>query len=83
MAGQFKVTAAAAVVRVGGTERYLYRGASVPVGVSDEDLARLTKLGLLSRVVVEQAATPARAARSRKAAPEEPEEGSEGAGSDE
>lgn len=50
MAVQYKVTAAAAVVRVGDAERYLYRGASVPSGVSGEDIKRLTKLGLISKV---------------------------------
>lgn len=47
---QYRVTGAAAVVRVGGTERYLYGGASVPAGVSAADIKRLTKMGLISKV---------------------------------
>lgn len=59
MAVKHKVSAAAAVVRVGGTERYLYQGAVVPAGVSEADLARLTKMGLITPVPVAPAAAPA------------------------
>jgi len=75
-AAQYKVTAAAAVVRVGGTERYLYRGASVPVGVSAVDIKRLMKMGLVSKVV----AAPAAAKDIKPAS--EPQEGDEDTGSE-
>lgn len=52
-AKKYRVTAAAAVVRVGGTERYLYRGAVVPAGVSAADIARLVKMGLVSVAAAE------------------------------
>ena len=45
----FTVVGALAIVR--GTDskvKYLYRGAEVPEGVSDEELARLEDLGLIS-----------------------------------
>ena len=60
MAVVHKVTAAAAVVRVGGTERYLYHGSTLPAGVSAEDIKRLIKMGLVSKVTVKAATdTPA------------------------
>ena len=61
-AKKYRVTAAAAVVRGGGTERYLYRGAVVPAGVSAADIARLVKMGLISLVAA--AAEPVRAVES-------------------
>lgn len=76
-AAQYKVTAAAAVVAVGGTERYLYRGATVPAGVSAADIKRLMKMGLISKVVV---AAPAAAKDSKPAS--EPQEGDGDTGSD-
>lgn len=78
MADRYEVKAAACVVRVGGTERYLYRGAGLPAGVAVEELERLAADGLIGKVVVKEAA---RAARSRKSA-SEPQEGA-GDGSDE
>lgn len=63
MAVKHKVSAAAAVVRVGGTERYLYQGAVVPAGVSEADVARLTKMGLITPVPVAPAAAPAEPAQ--------------------
>lgn len=52
-AKKHRVTAAAAVVRVAGTERYLYRGAVVPAGVSAADITRLMKMGLISVAAAE------------------------------
>lgn len=46
---EYKVTAGAVVVRVGGTERYLYRGATLPDGVSADDVKRLSGLGLIEQ----------------------------------
>ncbi|OMH30648.1 hypothetical protein BGP79_11865 [Tersicoccus sp. Bi-70] len=42
--------AACAVVPVGGSERYLYRGAILPDGVKAADLKRFTELGLIEEV---------------------------------
>lgn len=81
MTDRYEVKAAACVVRAGGTERYLYRGAGLPAGVAVEELERLAADGLIGKVVVKEAATPPRAARSRKSA-SEPQEGA-GDGSDE
>ena len=46
------VAAACAVVKVGGSERYLYKGSVVPSGVDQKDVKRLTEIGLLKRVAV-------------------------------
>lgn len=83
MAEPYEVKAAACVVRVGGTERYLYRGARLPAGVAVEELERLAADDLIGKVVVKEAATPPRATRSRKTAAPEPQEGTGDAGSDE
>ncbi|MFJ2518658.1 hypothetical protein ACIOWF_06770 [Cellulosimicrobium cellulans] len=48
-----RVKAAAAVVPLGGTDRYLYRGARVPDGVEDKHLKRLVSVGLLEVVEVD------------------------------
>lgn len=47
------VKAAAAVVPVGGTDRYLYRGARVPDAVEKKDLDRLVSVGLLEVLEVD------------------------------
>lgn len=83
MADRYEVKAAACVVRVGGTEMYLYRGMKLPAGVAVEELDRLAAGELISKVVVKEAATPPRATRSRKAATSEPQEGDGDTGSDE
>lgn len=46
----FKVKAAAIVVPVDGTERYLYRGALLPSGVKAADRKRLEDMGLVEQV---------------------------------
>lgn len=52
---EHRVKAAAAVINAGtATERYLYRGARVPTGVSAEELKRLTSLGLVEAIAVEE-----------------------------
>ncbi|MBM6622665.1 hypothetical protein JTF08_13700 [Micrococcaceae bacterium RIT802] len=56
MATIHKVKAAAAVVVIGGADRYLYQGAVVPDGVDTKDLDRLVKAGLLEKVEVKTAA---------------------------
>lgn len=45
------VKAAAAVIRVGGADRYLYRGATLPEGV--ENIEHLAAIGLVIEVAVE------------------------------
>lgn len=52
MAVHHKVAAAAVVVNVEGQERYLYRGAVLPEGVSKADVRRLLNNGMLSEVEV-------------------------------
>lgn len=45
----FTVVGALAIVKGSdGKVKYLYRGADVPEGVSDEELARLEELGLIA-----------------------------------
>lgn len=49
----YKVTAAAAVVRVGDSERYFYRGAVLPDAADEKDVRRLVEIGLVSKTKVE------------------------------
>lgn len=64
---EFRVKAAAIVVPVSGTERYLYRGAPLPEGVTDADRKRLIDVGL-----VEEVAEPAAEPVPQEPAPQEP-----------
>lgn len=49
------VTAAAAVVRVGSSEQYFYRGANLPDVADKDDVKRLVDIGLVEKVTVEVA----------------------------
>lgn len=50
MAKSYKVTAAVAVVRVSDTERYIYRGATVPSDATKESIEHLLGVGLIAEV---------------------------------
>lgn len=50
------VSAAAAVVKVGNTERYLYRGAVLPADADEADVERLVAIGLVGESEVEEPA---------------------------
>lgn len=44
------VTGAAAIVKVGGESRYLYKGEPIPAGADAEDVAHLERVGLVKEV---------------------------------
>lgn len=46
------VSAACAVVKIGGSERYLYKGSVVPSGADQKDVKRLVEIGLLKQATV-------------------------------
>lgn len=50
-----KVKAAAVVVKTGGTERYLYKGAVLPAGTAPEEIKRLVGIGLVEKATVRSA----------------------------
>lgn len=55
------VKAAAAVIRVGGADRYVYRGAALPEGV--ENLKHLADAGLVVEVADPEEPEPIKASR--------------------
>lgn len=57
------VNAAAAVVRAGGADRYMYRGATLPDGV--ENIEHLAAVGLVAEVKPAAEAKPARTTGSK------------------
>ena len=50
-----RVKAAAVVVKTGGTERYLYKGAVLPPGTPGDEIKRLVSIGLVEEVTVQVA----------------------------